>query len=406
MFRTNSSARLLSLTIESANAQQGAKRIRVGGWKRLKFNPNYYPVHEYGSPISKQKPVWQKNPRLPNNAYNVNKFFKTTNLKNVQRIYDEEEGERYLRSNEFESRMAMADSQANASNRFAKDTGTSEHPGIVPLHTSVNFGPFSCPILKFLDDLWAQTNRDKGRRGMMQNVMYSIRQIQLEKVAKMRKKHQPALDDYARLEEELFIVTELNINMIKSKLAKILTEESESKEKFLPDDIYLRVGALSPFGKEKGKEVEEHYQEVLDKMEKYKKASLSVELDPYKVVMQAIDNVRPTIDFQHIRKGTVGQVIVVPKPIEETRAIDYAFRWIIEATQTPDVTKEFAITKGPLAKMNMGLDRLGNRERLAEEFLRAAESKGYSFNKKLAHHKVAEAQRQYAQLYWSGKLVK
>ena len=100
--------------------------------------------------------------------------------------------------------------------------------------------------------------------------------------------------------------------------------------------------------------------------------------------MQAIDNVRPTIDFQHIRKGTVGQVIVVPKPIEETRAIDYAFRWIIEATQTPDVTKEFAITKGktllgiflyelisgPLAKMNMGLDRLGNRERLAEEFLR------------------------------------
>jgi hypothetical protein len=105
---------------------------------------------------------------------------------------------------------------------------------------------------------------------MMQNVMYSIRQIQLEKVAKMRKKHQPALDDYAKLEEELLIVTELNINMIKSKLAKILTEESESKEKFLPDDIYLRVGALSPFGKEKGKEVEDHYQEVLDKMEKYK----------------------------------------------------------------------------------------------------------------------------------------
>ena len=134
MFRTNAPARLLSLTVDAANAQQGAKRIRVGGWKRLKFNPNYYPVHEYGSPISKQKPVWQKNPRLPNNAHNVNKFFKTTNLKNVQRIYDEEEGERYLRSNEFESRMAMADSQANASNRFAKDTGTSEHPGIVPLH--------------------------------------------------------------------------------------------------------------------------------------------------------------------------------------------------------------------------------------------------------------------------------
>jgi hypothetical protein len=111
---------------------------------------------------------------------------------------------------------------------------------------------------------------------MMQNVMYSIRQIQLEKVAKMRKKHQPALDDYSKLEEELLIVTELNINMIKSKLAKILTEESESKEKFLPDDIYLRVGALSPFGKEKGKEVEDHYQEVLDKMEKYKELFTNV----------------------------------------------------------------------------------------------------------------------------------
>ena len=100
--------------------------------------------------------------------------------------------------------------------------------------------------------------------------MYSIRQIQLEKVAKMRKKHQPALDDYAKLEEDLLIVTDLNVNRIKSKLAQILTEESEGKEKFLPDDIYLRVGSLSPFGKEKGKEVEEHYQEVLDKMEKYK----------------------------------------------------------------------------------------------------------------------------------------
>ena len=100
--------------------------------------------------------------------------------------------------------------------------------------------------------------------------MFSIRQIQLEKVAKMRKKHQPALDEYAKLEEELLIVTELNVNTIKSKLAKILTQESDSKEKFMPDDIYLRVGSLSPFGKEKGKELEEHYQEVLDKMEKYK----------------------------------------------------------------------------------------------------------------------------------------
>jgi ribosomal protein S7 len=61
---------------------------------------------------------------------------------------------------------------------------------------------------------------------------------------------------------------------------------------------------------------------------------------------------------------------------------------------------------GPQAKIRPGRDRCSTSIRLAEEFLKAYDSTGYAVNKKLAHHKIAEAQRQFANLYWSGKLVR
>ena len=54
----------------------------------------------------------------------------------------------------------------------------------------------------------------------------------------------------------------------------------------------------------------------------------------------------------------------------------------------------------------MGRDRQAPRLRMAEEILKAYDSSGFAMSKKLSHHKIAEAQRQYANLYWSGKLVK
>ena len=63
-------------------------------------------------------------------------------------------------------------------------------------------------------------------------------------------------------------------------------------------------------------------------------------------------------------------------------------------------------TLGPNAQYQMGRDRQAARLRMAEEILKAYDSSGYAMSKKLSHHKIAEAQRQYANLYWSGKLVK
>ena len=86
-------------------------------------------------------------------------------------------------------------------------------------------------------------------------------------------------------------------------------------------------------------------------------------------------------------------------------------KWVKEAVLTPDITKPYAIKKNMPTihgyRMNhLGMDRQNYAIRVAEEFINAANGKGFAISKKLAHHKVAEAQRQYANLYWSGKLVK
>ena len=59
-----------------------------------------------------------------------------------------------------------------------------------------------------------------------------------------------------------------------------------------------------------------------------------------------LDNIKPTIDFDHIRRGSMKQVVIVPKPIQEIDAITKASWWMQEAVFAPDVTKPFAITKG------------------------------------------------------------
>ena len=59
-----------------------------------------------------------------------------------------------------------------------------------------------------------------------------------------------------------------------------------------------------------------------------------------------LDNIKPTIDFEHVRRGTMKAVTVVPKPIEEVNAILKASSWIQEAVHVPDVTKPYAIIKG------------------------------------------------------------
>ena len=40
--------------------------------------------------------------------------------------------------------------------------------------------------------------------------------------------------------------------------------------------------------------------------------------------------------------------------------------------------------------------------RVGDEMLRAIDGKGFAFSKKLAHHKIADAQKQYMNTYWMG----
>ena len=89
---------------------KGGKIIRQGGWKRIKFNPNYYPEHSTGNPLDHwSKQTWQRNPKVANNAHNVAKFSKEHKDTKIVRIYDEEEGERYYSHNHW--RVRIYDSQ-------------------------------------------------------------------------------------------------------------------------------------------------------------------------------------------------------------------------------------------------------------------------------------------------------
>jgi len=70
----------------------------------------------------------------------------------------------------------------------------------------------------------------------------------------------------------------------------------------------------------------------------------------------------------------------VPQPVRQERKIQLAFRWVINAARAK---------KGkPMA------------ERLAEEFMLAANNEGAAIKKKLDMHRMAEANRAFAHFSW------
>ena len=86
----------------------------------------------------------------------------------------------------------------------------------------------------------------------------------------------------AEIEADLLIVTENNKWQIQEKLAEILEQESETKNHIDPGDIYLRVGSVSPFGKEQDGFLEE-FETVAKNAERFEEQKNKIELDPYKV---------------------------------------------------------------------------------------------------------------------------
>ena len=100
--------------------------------------------------------------------------------------------------------------------------------------------------------------------------------------------------------------------------------------------------------------------------------------DPVEFFDKAVKNVTPSLEVKSRRVG--GANYQVPQPVRQERKIQLAFRWIINAARAK---------KGrPMA------------EKLAEEFMLAANNEGAAIKKKLDTHRMAEANRAFAHFSW------
>jgi small subunit ribosomal protein S7 len=100
--------------------------------------------------------------------------------------------------------------------------------------------------------------------------------------------------------------------------------------------------------------------------------------DPLKVFKQAMDNVRPVVEVKSRRVG--GATYQVPVEVRPNRRTSLAIRWIIQ----------FAKERSEKSM----------QERLAAEFLDAANNRGASIKKKEDTHRMAEANKAFAHYRW------
>ena len=100
--------------------------------------------------------------------------------------------------------------------------------------------------------------------------------------------------------------------------------------------------------------------------------------DPLKVFKQAMDNVRPVVEVKSRRVG--GATYQVPVEVRPNRRTSLASRWIIQYAK--ERTEK------------------SMQERLAAEFLDAANNRGASIKKKEDTHRMAEANKAFAHYRW------
>jgi small subunit ribosomal protein S7 len=100
--------------------------------------------------------------------------------------------------------------------------------------------------------------------------------------------------------------------------------------------------------------------------------------DPMKTFKKAIENVKPALEVKSRRVG--GSTYQVPVEVRPNRRTSLAIRWIIE----------YAAERGEKTM----------REKLAAEFLDAANLRGGAVKKKDDTHKMAEANKAFAHYRW------
>ncbi len=100
--------------------------------------------------------------------------------------------------------------------------------------------------------------------------------------------------------------------------------------------------------------------------------------EPLEVFKKAIENVRPVVEVKSRRVG--GSTYQVPVEVRSERRNALALRWIVDnARKRGEKTM---------------------RERLAAEFLDAANSRGASVKKREDTHRMAEANKAFAHYRW------
>jgi small subunit ribosomal protein S7 len=100
--------------------------------------------------------------------------------------------------------------------------------------------------------------------------------------------------------------------------------------------------------------------------------------EPVEVFKKALENVRPTVEVKSRRVG--GSTYQVPVEVRNERRNALAIRWIVS----------FARGRGEKTM----------QERLAGEFLDAADNRGSSVKKREDTHRMAEANKAFAHYRW------
>ena len=100
--------------------------------------------------------------------------------------------------------------------------------------------------------------------------------------------------------------------------------------------------------------------------------------DPIEVFNQALDNVRPIVEVKSRRVG--GATYQVPVEVRPRRRTALAMRWLVESARKR-------------GEKSMG-------QRLASEFLEAAENRGTAVKKREDTHRMAEANKAFSHYRW------
>jgi small subunit ribosomal protein S7 len=100
--------------------------------------------------------------------------------------------------------------------------------------------------------------------------------------------------------------------------------------------------------------------------------------DPLEVFNQALDNVRPIVEVKSRRVG--GATYQVPVEVRPRRRTALAMRWLVESARKR-------------GEKSMG-------QRLANEFMEAAENRGTAVKKREDTHRMAEANKAFSHYRW------